>query len=230
MEVLLDLTAENRLYRECTRRQIFLILLHIAFVALLFPFSRQPVFPRLSVRIPSASAGCAVIYENTSDFCVCCILTAWCLAKCLTYTFDIHLSKEWAYEITNRSNFHNFMMISHETDDTAHFLPTSYLFHKKERKKEGGREHGRKRQTKRLGHFLPCRNEAGGCFEHLVVHKSIFQGDLALRNPWLIEIPVHLKPAALLIHNKAVALFWNIKKCRLLSQLCIALTLTKCSA
>lgn len=99
-------------------------------------------------------------------------------------------------------------MISHETDDTAHFLPTSCLFHEKERKVKGGRENGRKRQMKRLGHFLPCRNEAGGCFQHLAVHKSIFQGDLALRNPRLIEIPGHLKPAALLIQNKAGALFW----------------------
>lgn len=99
-------------------------------------------------------------------------------------------------------------MISHEADDTAHFLPTSYLFHEKERKVKGGRENGRKRQMKRLGHFLPCRNEAGGCFQHLAVHKSIFQGDLALRNPRLIEIPGHLKPAALLIQNKAGALFW----------------------
>lgn len=104
-------------------------------------------------------------------------------------------------------------MIGHGTDDTAHFLPTLYLFHEKER-----RENGRKRQMKRLGHFLPCKNEARGCFPHLVFHKSIFQGDLAFRNPQLIEIPVHLKPAALLIHNKAVPLFWIIKKRQLLSK------------
>lgn len=67
MKVLLDFTAEYRLYRQCTRRQTVLILLHVAFVALLFPSSRRPVFPRLSVHTPSAGAGRAVIHKKTWD-------------------------------------------------------------------------------------------------------------------------------------------------------------------
>lgn len=55
-------------------------------------------------------------------------------------------------------------MISHEADDTAHFIPTSYLFHKK--RKEGGRREEKDR-WRDWGIFFPAEMKQEDVFHIL---------------------------------------------------------------